>query len=314
MDQIFNELSANGSYADKYAASLGIERMLELSQGLKNCGYNSTLRVVENFCQLDLSPGYTIHQWVRDRSIGANRDLQRALLTFATRAPYVEQFIADTEKDAIVEFLFEGQVSYGLGLAYLWNSSALSLDGDAQFLSDRIPLQFHRLDEMQETTESIAVSSISTPMQLADACNRLRTSQIASIDSGEALVSLLPELFAFLKFSPQTEKQMSALSGREQYFPEIVRHLAVIDQTMSEWHSGTFDPQEITWSPESSSTLQQFAAPRTIVCQDGVSRLFSFHSKLMSANQRIHFYPVTSDRVVHIGYIGKHLPTSRHRT
>ncbi len=119
MDQVFNELSANASYKDKYAASLGMQRMLRLSFELGDCGYNRVMRVVETFSQLLIAPGYSIAQWARDKTIGADRDLQRYLLISATQAPYVEQFIAYAEQDLVIEFSYKDQPALGLGLAYV---------------------------------------------------------------------------------------------------------------------------------------------------------------------------------------------------
>ena len=314
MDQIFNELSANGCYEDKYAASAGMERMLRLSSNLAECGFSRVLRVIEGFSHLPIAPGYSISQWARDNSIGADRDLQRQLLTSATRAPYVEQFIADAEQDYLIEFKFDNQLAMGLGLAYLWGSSVLSLDSDARFSQPYIEVVFHQLCDHNESTETVSVSSVSSSVQLEEACRSLQERQIAGVDSGKSLVEQLPTLFSYLACGKEAVKQLSALKGSEQFFQEIIRHLVILNTTMQCWSAGPFDPQGLTWSPESESTLNQFAASRQFVCTDGESRQFSLHTKMMSANQRIHFYPVVEKKLVHIGYVGKHLPTARHRT
>ena len=314
MDQIFNELSANGSYTNKYAANVGMERMLRLSNGLGKCGFSRDLRVIEGFNQLSIAPGYSIVQWAMDKSIGADRELQRQLLTSATKAPYVEHFISDAEQDDLYEFKFCGHTALGLGLAYLWGSSVLSLDGDARFSPPNIDVEFYQLHEDSESTETVSVCSVSSLDQLKAVCHALKNAQIANVENGKSLVEQFSVLFSSLACGNEAAKQLSALSGSEQFFQEIIRHFSILNATMQSWNEGPFNPQGITWSPESEPTLKQFAKSRLFVCADDVSRQFSLHTKILSANQRIHYYPELKNKIVHIGYIGKHLPTVRHRT
>lgn len=314
MDQIFNDLSASGCYADKYAASVGVERMLKLSAKLGDCGFSKVVRVVEGFSQLLLAPNYTMLQWATDRKVGANRDMQRQLLSAATSAPYVEKFIADAEEVALVEFLYQNQPALGLGLAYLWESFALGLDGDVRFTGGSVDIQVHQIYDDTETTETVSVCSVSDSTQADTACEKLSSSQIAMIMNGKQLVEMLPTLFPCLACAPSAVKQLDALKGAEQFFREIIRHLHILCDTMQEWTGGDYDPKGLTWSSESASTMAQFASSREFRCQDDVVRQFPLHTKMMSANQRIHYFPSTEDKVVHIGYVGRHLPTTRYRT
>jgi hypothetical protein len=311
MDQIFNELSAGDGYADKYAASQGMERLMRLTHQLSQCGFHRVLRVVEGFSQLTISPGYTMSQWGRDRTIGADRDLQRLFLTVTGKSPYIEQFLADAEDNALIEFKYQNQIAFGLGLAYLWGSAALSLDGDVRFTQPSIDMVCYQLRENTESNEMVSVRLIYSIESLVAACSALQEKQIAGIDNGKQLIAKMSALFTHIACGVEAVKQLSYLTGSEQFFPEIIRHLSILNTTMEQWRSGPFEPKGLTWSPESESTSNQFSASRQFVCQDAVNRQFSLHTKMKSANQRIYYFPEFDKRVVHIGYVGVHLPTTK---
>lgn len=314
MDQIFNEISANGRYADKFAACVGIENLLRLALMLRERGCLSSLRVVEGFSGLRLTPDYSIRQWCVDRTVGANRDLQRFLLTHATRAPFIEKYIADAEEDCIIEFLFEGSPCFGLGLAYLWDSFVLSLDVDHRFAQPKIAIQYQRLCNNCESTDCVEVDSIAFESQLPIIQEKLQASQRAKLYNGISVIQNGMSFFPRILFGQEARKQLQDLTGSEIFFRELLRHLEILNTTMERWSFGPFAPEGITWSTESKSTMDQFGDLRTFICSDGISRKFPLHSKIMSANQRIHFLPVMGTKTVHIGYVGKHLPTNKYRT
>src|SRR5690554_5910732 len=97
MDQVFNELSANGCYDDIYSANAGMESLVNLSRALSNIGFSNKLCTVEDFRQLLLTDEYTIQNWVTDRKVGADRDLQRWLLTSTTKSPYIEALLEEEQ-------------------------------------------------------------------------------------------------------------------------------------------------------------------------------------------------------------------------
>lgn len=314
MEQIFNELSASSCYDSRHNASAGIQRLLNLSRNLSQIGFSRYLRTIEDFSQLFLAPGYTVHEWATDREVGADRDLQRWLLTYATKAPYIDQFIDEAERGGLVEFRFEKQRCKGLGLAYLWGIGALSLDGDDRFTVSPISLQFYQIDDNKESEYVVNVESFYSSDQLQKLRGKAERDNINGITTGDSLLSKCDHIFPYLSIGDKAAKQLSLLTGSEIYFQEIIRHFSVLNQNMLEWTRGPFAPKGITWSTESSSTMNRFCDQRTFLCKDGVSRVFSLHSKLLSANQRIHFYPDVENRMVYVGYVGKHLQTIKHRT
>lgn len=314
MDQVFNELSANGCYDDIYSANAGMESLVNLSRELSKIGFSNKLRTVENFRQLLLAHEYTIQNWATDRTVGANRDLQRWLLTSTTKTPYIETLLEEEQSHRVFEFKYDEKQCYGFGLAYLSDCGAISLNGDPRFSQPEVSISFLEIGNDYEVNKSISVTSIYNFEQLGDIKADLAKKNIEKIKNGKMLIKQIPVIFPFLEVARKAESQIESLSGSEQYFSDILRHFEILNETMAEWHGGRFEPQGIEWSTESESTLNQFSECRTFCCKDSIVRVFSLHSKIRGANQRIHFYPITERQLVHIGYVGKHLPTSNHRT
>ena len=273
MDQIFNELSACCCYQSKQSANAGIERMLKLVIEMNKIGYTQQLRTARDFGQLEIAPQYTINDWVYDRNDWVDRDFQRRLLTFVAKSPYVEDFLDQSQKELVREFTFDGSNACGLGLAYLWGSCTLSLDGDSRFANDRISLRFYQIDDKRELEEIVQVINLTTVEHVLANSGILRSSFIKEITNGSRLLEQSERLFPKISFSEKAKKQIAVLTGSEQYFQEIVRHIKVLHETMVNWSSGPFDPQGITWSVESVPTLNQFGATRHFTCSDGVDRL-----------------------------------------
>jgi hypothetical protein len=309
MDQIFNELSASGCYDSRHSAIAGIQRLIKLSQQLSSIGFSGNLRTVPNFRQLLLAPDYTIQQWTTDRDVVVDRELQRWLLTFTTKPPFITQLIDQMEENRAFEFRIDEHLCAGLGLAYLWKSGALSLDGDNRFTSTPISLQLYQIDPTGESVSTVSVESIYSFDQLQSWRERFDQARLESISSGDEIICNCKQYFPYLSICDSATKQIAALTGKEKYFQEIIRHFHELNKTMQMWTKGYFNPTEINWSPESEPTLQKYGEQRTFMCYDGQCRLFSSHSKLKDVNMRIHFFPLTTERVVFIGYVGKHLPT-----
>lgn len=315
MDQIFNELSAQGTYGDCYEASQSMEHLLTLSHKLSKHGFTTTLRVTKNFGQLPLTEDYTLVQWATDKGIGADRDLQRQLLICSTKAPYIDDLVEEAlPKGSLIEFKYNEKQALGLGLAWLWGGVVLSLQCSEWITTDNVNIEVFRVTEDQELTEIKRVSTIATDEHLERVCAGIEQDLLGKIVSGKILVDQFYRLFPFLTCCESAEKQLLALTGTELYFREIIHHFKIINTTMKNWVNGPFKPAGITCSPESESTLNQYSSQRRFACSDGVERVFSSHSKMMSANQRIHYFAIPEQKKVFIGYVGDHLPTVKYKT
>ena len=305
MEQIFNELSADGCYPSLPEARRGMGQLVGLMQKMVQLGFSRCLRTTQNFCALKLSMNYTIGCWLKDGRV--DKDIQRFLLLYSTKAPYIEDFLDKEQTNRIIEFKFQNRVAYGLGLAFLWDTVALSLDADPNFCKDSVMLDSLFLSEGGESRKPISVGNLALTEQFEVRKEKLFGILSREVSNGSNLLEHFSELFPKLSLSKRAEKSLKELSGKELFFKDILCHFFILNETAQNWKAGSFEPQGLNWSAETSATLQKFGKQREIDCSDGKRRCFSLHSKLMNANKRIYFFPEAG--IVHIGYVGDHLPT-----
>ena len=211
MDQIINELSVNGSYANPIEASHGMERCLKLANQLPSYGLTKIIRTTCDFAQRELSSGYTVHNWAVDKNAPCTPEIRQYYLTHATKGPYIVAFIEeheDAEKIGI-EFTYSDEQVYGLGLASIWDSVVLSLDSDPAFRVDEVSLQKTTLSEDTEITQEIVkVASLWSKDQVVKIGACLREKKQLGVETGNELVGKADELFPLLKFSEPAKTQL----------------------------------------------------------------------------------------------------------
>lgn len=290
-----------------------MERLANLIINMENNGFLKCLRTVQNFSQLFLSKDFTIRQWATDRKFNINRDLQRLILTAASSAPYIEELLDEKQLSELMEFTFEDEPCLGLGLAALRETGALSLDGDTRFTMPSIPIHCLHSDGERLQRKTFAVPSVYDVGSAKAFFNWYHAGVLKKVKTPAKLLELRAYLFPCLRFNTNVRKQLEEMTGAEPFFSVIINHLDKLNKAMQEWKAGPFRPQGLDWSTESESAMNQYSRERTFVCDDGITRIFTCHSKLHGANVRIYFFPQPELHTVHIGYIGAHLPTARIR-
>ncbi len=316
MDQIFNELSVSSCYADPYASQEGMMAVIAVSKELRKLGFSPDIRTREDFCTRHLATDYTIMQWATDTRV--DNDLRRYFLTYATKSPYVELLVKENDElDGLTEFVYEDSEALGLGLAHLWESPSLSLCGDARFAADPVQITQRVLTcEGNLHDELVEVCTLCRPAQVEVRAAWVQDRLKRTVKTGRLLIENRVQLLPHLQFSQKAINQVLPLTGSEQYFPEMVRHLFVLETAIRDWQNGPMQLGNVTYSPESQQTMDNptLRAKRVFHCQDGETRTFSMHTKIKSANRRIYYFPIPEERIIHIGYVGEHLPTVMYPT
>jgi hypothetical protein len=313
VDQIFNELSVSGCYPNRYEAREGMENVIALARSLRNIGMSPNIRTTLDFQGRSLTAGYTISHWGSDRDV--DPDLRRYVLTFATKAPFIESFLQ--EQEDLIEYFYQDTLALGLGLACIWEGVSLSLAGDKRFLADPIQITQRQLIETGEIQEElVSVCTLCGLEQVEKRADWIRHRLKNAIHNGKELIEKSAHYFPHLSFCRHAIDQLHALTGNEQFFPEIVRHFFALEKALSAWHSGPFVMEGIDFSSESEPTMNnpEYKKMRMFLCPDREKRTFTFHTKIKSANKRIYFYPSLTNATIYIGYVGPHLPTTKHPT
>ena len=316
MDQIFNELSVSKCYENVYKAREGMINSIEVSRALRKKGFSSIIRTTEDFSLRELAAEYTVYGWALDKDV--DNDVRIEFLTLSTKRPYIEALLEeDTQESNLHEFIYEEKPALGLGLAYLWDSPSISLNGDSRFTRDPVNIIHRQLTDAEEISDqTIEVCTLSSLEQV-----NMRSAWIMErlqrlIQSGKDLINKKEDIFPHLFFCQNALGQLSVFTGSEQYFPEVIRHLFIIEETTQNWSNGPFELRGITYSGESTETMKRkkYRGMRIFECQDGRLITFSLHTKIRSANKRIYFHPDPVNRIVYIGYVGTHLPTTNFPT
>jgi hypothetical protein len=319
MDLIYNEKSFSTCYPDKISASQGLKRSITVAKDLTKLGYRHSVRTVTNFRQLELAPGYSVADWMNDqtaRSTASDKELFRFFCTSCTKSPYLEDYHQEANLPPEIEYQYDNEPALGLTLAHLWNTVSLSLDGDARFQNFVVYLSKLTLDNSGEINATLCEShTLICEAQIDMNRSIIKQKLLDNLNCGADIIACAQKYFPNILFCDAAEKQVRALSGSEEYFEEIIKHLNIFDQEKA---SGAqpFRPRGLTYAPgESNSTEdnKKLYKMREFRCPDGMIRYFGAHSKLMSSNKRIHLIADYSDHLgnekVLIGYVGDHLPT-----
>jgi hypothetical protein len=121
-------------------------------------------------------------------------------------------------------------------------------------------------------------------------------------------------LFSKIILCDSIQKDIQTIGGT--YLNQILIKLKELDKYVCNyWTAGNFNYEDanskssLKISPESNKTMQQekYSNQRMFSLPDGRKECFELHIK--TGNLRFHFFP--ENRIIYIGYIGKHLDTDK---
>ena len=306
--QIFNELSADGSYSSRAEAGKAIVQLARLTGKMCSIGFSPFLMTTENVALLQMCEGYTILNCLYD-NFHAQEPEMKLLMISATKAPHIEGLLNDEQGNTMLEFRYRQVQALGLGLGSIRNIPVLSLN----CFSEEGEIELERtsiIDDGSLQTSTVHAETISSCERFTKRRAYLHTVAQSNIKNGKDLCSNFEKLFPNLKLSDRARKDICSLNGNEEFFREFMRHFSVLSDEAKDWNGGCdFMPKGIDCSPESTETLKRYEMEHTFICCDGTARLFSLHSKIFSANKRIYFSHDKENSIVHIGHAGDHLPT-----
>src|SRR2546426_9979734 len=91
----FNELSMRTPAGDAYQARERMSALVTVIRELRRHGFRGPLRTVRGLTARALAPGYLLVQWLNDEGVESNARI--LFKTLATKAPHVEDLIAEAE-------------------------------------------------------------------------------------------------------------------------------------------------------------------------------------------------------------------------
>ena len=270
-------------------------------------GVQRILRAPEDFLATPLAPSYNWYQWLQDSRV--DREIRQYFRSLATKAPFLHDEPSTEAIWAGIDCFWQARLALGLKAAYVADGLALSISSGPEWDCSLVICEIQEIldEEVSCRLESIhhAVSVIHVEQQTDWIRHRIQS----SVADGRELWLNFADFFPCLMCCSDVETHIASLPSAS--LASITRGLFQLNNFCVGWQSGRFDPNrlECSVSPESGSTLALFADERTFLCPDGQKRVFSWHVKV--GHWRIYFDPTPGPGRVFVGYVGKHLRTSK---
>ena len=315
---VFNELSARKRADSRTEGRRRLDRMLVAMAGVMRGGPAELVSIGDRLWGCELAVGYTVADWTAT----AEPELKGLLLGIATKTEFpVEVGDALRDRFHLSEFhLTEGveaersSEARGLGAAYLLHGIGASLPSEPRWTQTGLALRRLWLDdEGRDREDTVEVLNLADPIQIAEVSDALlkRSQQALGSDPLE-LAARKEECFPHLTFG-------RAMAGQIENLPptllrRVVLKLTVLDDACRKWRrTATMHYPEIpNCRPESEPTMQRYGHLRVFPDHEGRDRTYELHVSV-GQRYRIHLRVVHRPRGVEVGYVGRHLPTVKHR-
>lgn len=313
MDGVFNEACLGNPANDVLEARRRMSAMFATVRALRRVGFEGVVHTIKGIQSVEIAPGYRIADWLKDPDV--LRDEQERIRALWGGTPYVPALYSESELESgtLVEYQHAGTPVYGLGLADLWDTFALSVAGDSRF----------EIDPVVVTRYVVTAGGSSHGAEEVDICNLTFKEDVVArepwilsrltkgLEDGHDLWERRNELFPHLTFCGRTRQQITQIQGGSAVFKQVFQHLRVLNATTRDWDGGVFQPVGIRSSSESRPTLEHrvHGPKRDFSTPSGVFR-FSDHTKMIGLNMRIYYMPHPgSTYTTYVAYVGPHLST-----
>lgn len=289
---------------------------------LDRLGIPRVLRSVENL-NLEIGGGKGFLAWCNDSSLDI--DSRRLIKNRLAKSPYIDGadgLLAQTEGERAIEGKVNGEKVFGLTLAALKEGFVVILESEINPSVPTSPanVELTVLEGQNILEESINVKRFANTQDVEYHLRWIKSRNFEEISDGSLLIKRAPEIFPNIRFGRLAIEQIEKLNGSELYFKQVLKHLDILDKTAELWLPRTrFSPKGLSCSDESTSTRSNRSClnSRRFPAPEGYSVPFwTRHTKPTGGNVRLYFHPFLSERekVVLIGYLGPHLPTSKFPT
>jgi len=301
------------------------ERIHELARtmrALDGVGAPRVLHSVRDAVDRDLGDGRGLRSWCFDRA--TQRDAGRFVASRLAAQPFIDGpsgLFAAAEGQRAVEARVHGHVVLGTGLAALTDGIVVILPSETRPAAEHLEVELSYLEDDGMRSERARVQSFAVAAEVERAREALVERLDRTVRDGTTLVRSFGAVFPRLLLGDRARDQISALSGNEPVFRQLIRHLRALDDGVVRWEDGKpFEPVSVTFSVESKATLDDGALGpmRDFPTPPGFdAERWTLHTKLTGgAGARLYFRAVRSAQrtVVLVGYFGDHLPTVMYRT
>lgn len=275
-------------------------------------GQSTTLISIEDFAihQTQLAEDYTVLQWLTDGKV--DHDLKNFFWSISTKMNF-DHAVSNAVKSrfSLSDFHFEQRQAGGLGLAYLLDTTAVSLPSEEYWLQTHIRVRHTWLEnaetEREEDVETLNLSEMThVPVVFDELTGK---AQGVLKDKPVNFAERKADCFPHLTFGLDVDAQIAELSV--EILRVAIAKLSVLDGAVRNWRrEKTEEPVLPQVNTESEATMQRYGNEREFRSASGEKKVFNLHA-MMGSGYRIHLQIDKEHKNLEIGYIGEHLPTAR---
>ena len=325
--QVFNHHSL--PFDSSSRADEAVPDFLKLCVMAKRLGFDTILLEETqdtSWFRVELAPRYFFQDWYNKMAKqGADRENARAFLAIATKTPL---FTPEDHDKGLALFEVKeatSQVEYSTLRAAAWYQSPISsLPTRAPWNQNPVMVTVTVLDEDGEHRNDQDIVNWHASSVIEQMEEALRKERDRAIRTGCEIWESRSILFPLLEFCGECAYQIQNGLSEQTILDQVRESLHFINLFAEKWQSGEIVqyshdalrsvglPHKVSGESPPVRNDPNLRAYREFWLPSGKQAFFESHVKL-SSGFRIHFYPESETRCVYIGYVGRHLPTARHR-
>lgn len=311
---ILNELSLATEGESKEEVKNRISEFLKVCQKLSREKRGNFFYYTEELLLKPLSEDYTLHDWLKDPVVmRREKDFFRSLINRGIMIKD-DQF---SYSELFVNVRSERKASIGCLAAYEWDNYVVSLLSDDLWENEYIYGEYCSIVNDTYYESEVGVQNCSKEEHVNKLMLYQRRRDKLLISSGAELWNKREELFPHLSFCESVKKQLEEARVTMQ-IQTVINRIQILEDYFSTY-DGKFDKDKVGYGcryesdsvqqDERLSNMRKFRTPY------GEEVFFYWHISFPGNYPgRIHFLPDAEHKRGIIGYVGKHLPTSKYPT
>jgi hypothetical protein len=262
-----------------------------------------------------LAGSWAVADWLDDPTI--DRDQKHFIWALDTKIPAEKGlYLNEDEEEALIKYEFRaeqvnGPDVYALGIALQTNHILVSVPTAPIWDTCQIDIYICEGDKLIRK----AVADHASRERHCEALSiRFNNRRLDLVTTAADFIREKMVVFPCLTFSPDIDEQVVNINMN--YLLNAIAKLSKMNETACEWRTvGSAAPiYRFQWRPESTTTMNNPALRRARIFRKPLGGIGVFEHHLdFSDRHRIHFIEDRSARTFIVGYIGDHLPTTKHR-
>jgi hypothetical protein len=320
---IFNHHALPFDAAD--SVHLEMVNFLKICYGARSIGYRVIFVdecVDKTWFRLELMHGYFWKDWY-DQHVNnpQYKDIIRSFRSIVTQQPFFTKKDTEEEVELFDVCLLNTRQSLSALRAAAWNKSPLlSFSTRLPWTASPIAITVEQLSDSGEIICSAEkLCNLYSVEQFEQEKAGLQKTLQDSIRSGQDILQQQETLYPRLCFCGKSPDQLRSWSYPRDVLSQIKGALAVLNTFAEHWHEGRVSgythkalrelglENRVSGESNSVKVNSTYRQKRIFFLPTGEKILFENHIKF-GRGIRMHFFANPKDRIVFIGYIGKHLP------